>query len=157
MSKHAKFDWNRVAVGKSGDCWPWTGSINTWGYGSCQLDGKIMNASRAAFISTHGYHPEGLVVCHTCDNPACCNPSHLWADTQANNLADCRRKGRASGTFPAGAKHPRLTAKLTPEMVSEARRLYATGVAQTEIARLFGVHSSSISRAVRGERWAQVE
>lgn len=155
-SKTAKFRWDRVDRCGPDECWPWTGSINTWGYGAVQVDGVIMNASRAAYIATHGEVPDGLVVCHKCDNPACCNPAHLFAATQAENLADCRRKGRARGQFKAGRKHPKPTAKLTPEKVQEARRLYAAGVSQSEIGRLWGIHSSTISRAIRGERWGDV-
>lgn len=150
------FDWEKVDSSAGPDaCWPWTGCLNSWGYGAVQWMGKATNASRAAYESIHG--PVGdLVVCHRCDNPSCCNPAHLWADTQSNNLADCRAKGRSAGTFAAGAKHPRHQAKLTPDMVREARELYANGISQSEIGRRWGIHSSVISRAVRGERWGHV-
>lgn len=154
--KTAVFRWSRVNRGGPDECWPWTGSMNTWGYGATQLDGVVMNASRAAYIATHGSVPDGLVVCHKCDNPACCNPAHLFAATQAENLADCRRKGRARGQFKGGREHPKHAARLSPEKVQEARRLYASGVSQSEIGRRWGVHASTISRAVRGERWGDV-
>lgn len=152
--KATPFAWHRVDVGGSSDCWPWRGALNRWGYGACQLNGKQMNASRAAYIDTHGEPSPGLVVCHTCDNPACCNPAHLFAGTQAENLADCRAKGRTN--IRHGADHHRATAKLTDELVREARRLYASGVSQSEIGRRWGVHSSVISRAVRGKNWSHV-
>ena len=156
MSKASDFGWDRVAISADAECWPWAGPINRWGYGDCTWNGHRSNASRAAYESVNGCVGD-LVVCHRCDNPACCNPAHLFAATQAENLADCRRKGRARGQFKAGPKHPRHLAKLTPEMVLEARRLYASGVSQSQIARDWGLHSSSISRAVRGEFWRHVE
>lgn len=150
------FSWESVdASGGPDECWPWTKSINIWGYGDAEYLGKRMNASRAAYIDTHGSIAKGLVVCHRCDNPACCNPAHLFAATQAENLADCRRKGRQH--YRRGESHHRATAKMTEEKVIEARRLYASGTTQTEIARRWGLHSSVISRAVRGESWGHVK
>ena len=154
VPKCAKFSWNRVERHGDNDCWPWIGRLNTWGYGACQYEGKQVNASRAAYLTTHGFIAEGLVVCHRCDNPACCNPAHLFAATQAENILDCKRKGRWRNR--SGADHPRPGAKLNPEMVLEARRLYASGVSQSEIGRRWGIHSSVISRAVRGENWSHV-
>ncbi|WP_026144095.1 HNH endonuclease [Xanthomonas sp. SHU 199] len=152
-SKQVKFTWDRVDRRGEDDCWPWIGRLNSWGYGACQLNGRTVNASRAAYLSAHGEIAEGLVVCHRCDNPACCNPAHLFAATQAENIIDCKRKGRWRNR--SGPTHPRPGAKLTPDLVRIARQLYVSGVSQSEIGRLWGVHSSTISRAVRGERWGQ--
>lgn len=154
--KSSIFDWGRVGIGDAAACWLWRGSLNTWGYGDCVFEGRRVNASRAAYISKNGWIEPGLVVCHKCDNPACCNPSHLFAATQAENLADCRAKGRARGMFKGGAAHPRHTAKITQEMVREAQRLFAEGVSQSEIGRRWGLHSSSISRAIRGQSWGDI-
>ncbi len=150
-----EFPWHKVTVSGNDDCWNWNGSINKWGYGDCLYMGRRMNASRAAFISTNGIIDKGLVVCHRCDNPACCNPSHLFAATQAENLKDCRDKGRQR--YKYGKSHHRSSAKLTEEMVIEAKRLYASGVSQSQIAREWGVHSSTISRCVRGEDWSYIK
>lgn len=153
--KTAKFSWSKVDQSEPDACWPWKGSVNRWGYGDAVHDGLRVNASRAAFIDAKGSVPDGLVVCHACDNPICCNPKHLFAATQAENLEDCRRKGRARGC-PSGVAHHRFLAKLTEGEVRMARVMYASGVSQTEISRRFGVHSSTISRAVRGKNWSHV-
>jgi hypothetical protein len=118
-----------------------------------------MNSSRATYILLKGPVAADKVVCHSCDNPACCNPSHLWVGSQADNLRDCRSKGRARGMFSekVGYAHPRHTAKLTPEKVAEARRRYLGGETQTALAREFGVHPGTISRAVRGELWGHIK
>ena len=130
------------------DCWPWTGNVGTWGYGSFYLDGKNLNASRAAYLLLVGPVESDKVVCHSCDTPACCNPAHLWLGTQAQNLEDCRRKGRSRGQFAEG--HKPLGRAMTAEQREEARRLhYKMGMTQTAIARLMGFHSSVISRNVR--------
>lgn len=138
-----------VAVSTPDACWRWTGGMGSWGYGSFWLNGANMNSSRAAYLLLVGPIADGLVVCHACDNPACCNPSHLFLGTQGDNVRDCNRKGRGNGQFPPGDAHPRHFAKLTATNVTEAKALYASGVTQTEIARRLKVSSSRISRLVR--------
>jgi len=152
--REAEF-WEHVSVGEADACWPWAKSRNCWGYGNAGYDGHRSNASRVAWIVQNGAIPPGMVVCHSCDNPACCNPVHLFLGSQAENLRDCRRKGRARGV-PSGADHPRYVAILTEQMVIEARKLYRSGMRQAEIATRMGVHSSTISRVVRGKRWAHL-
>lgn len=148
--------WAKVSMSAESSCWEWTGARNRWGYGATSFEGKQSNASRVAWLIAKGPIPAGQVVCHRCDNPACCNPGHLFLGTQAENLDDCRQKGRSRGC-PNGRYHPRSMAKLDEAKVIEARRMYAQGLPQTQIAARMGVHSSTISRAVRGERWSFVE
>lgn len=148
--------WKKVECRDRSECWRWSGALNRWGYGAAAYDGKQSNASRVAWLLVHGEIPSGMVVCHRCDNPACCNPAHLFLGTQADNLRDCRQKKRAKGA-PEGAAHHRSTAKLTADQVAAARGMFERGVSQTDIAQQFGVHSSTISRAVRGKRWRHLE
>lgn len=147
--------WARVRRGEPDACWPWVGHLNSHGYGDCYYQGRRTNAHRIAFeLATGERPPREAVVCHRCDNRACCNPAHLWLGSQGDNVRDCRDKGRARGTFNGGARHPRHTAKLTQEQVEWARSAYADGMRQTAIAAQLGVHSATISRLVRGERRA---
>lgn len=152
-SKKSTFNWVKVMVGDVHQCWPWLGPINTWGYGDCLWEGKRVNASRAAYLESYGQIEPGLVVCHRCDNPICCNPGHLFKATQAENLADCRSKGRSRGQFMDGRLHPKHTAKLNDEKVEMARALYASGVSQVQLGKMFGVNPATMSRAIRGESW----
>jgi hypothetical protein len=147
--------WKKVLVKDATECWPWIGAIGKHGYGCTSWNTGRYNASRLAWILTHG-DPGELVVCHKCDVPACCNPSHLFLGTPGDNVRDCQRKGRGRAHFELGKPHPRYSAKLTEEAVREARRLYASGISQTELGRRYGVHSSTMSRAIRGEKWAHI-
>jgi hypothetical protein len=101
--------WTRVNVDMPDRCWEWTGPRFTKGYGHSQLtiDGTVyIGAHRIAYVLTNGPVPNGTMVCHTCDNPPCCNPDHLWAGTYTDNQLDAFAKGRRSrhnaGTFPKG-------------------------------------------------------
>lgn len=87
-----EYFWSRVD--RSGDCWLWTASKTARGYGKLRVDGKQAYAHRVAYELTNGAIPDGLVICHHCDNPPCCNPAHLFMGTQGDNMRDRDAKGR---------------------------------------------------------------
>lgn len=126
--------WSKVDVGFPAECWPWRAQINENGYGVFQ-GGK---AHRTAFQILKGPIPDGEVVCHRCDNPVCCNPDHLFAGTQLDNVRDMIAKGRNRNAL--GERHHR--AKLTDKQVAEIRASDATGA---QLAKLYGVAQSTIS------------
>lgn len=90
--------WSKVE--KAEGCWPWKASIfKQTGYGQFALESKRpINAHRMAWILTHGEIPDGMVVCHHCDNPLCVNPDHLFLGQQQDNMIDMATKGRHVGT-----------------------------------------------------------
>lgn len=152
--------WDNVdQTGGPAACWPWTKSLGTWGYGQAYWDlgdGKGKRnvvASRAAWVIVNGL-PEGdLCVLHRCDNRACCNPAHMFLGTRAENTADMMTKGRHWAL--GGTAH--RDAKLNADQVREIRSRAARGEPLRGLSREFGVHSSGISRLVRGLTYRDVQ
>lgn len=136
-----------------GPCWVWTGSGNPKGYGCAWFQKRLHKAHRVAFVLHHGRWPEPCCL-HRCDNPACCNPAHLFEGTKAENNADMTRKGRHGKTGARGQRN--AASKLTDEAVRSVRALARSGSSQVAIARRFGVNHRQIGRVLSGERWKHV-
>lgn len=89
--------WEHVEIGEPDECWPWKLGRSPKGYGNTlyKVGGRnVAGAHRIAWSKTFGTIPDGLHVLHRCDNPPCCNPSHLWLGTNTENHADSKAKGR---------------------------------------------------------------
>lgn len=130
-------------------CWEWQGRRNGKGYGCIAITNDDGFATwlthRVAFALHYGVDPAELLVLHRCDNPPCCNPSHLFLGTNADNSADKFAKGRQR--FLRGEQHPSTV--LSDEQVTEVRARAAAGATHRSIAESFGVSRSHVTRLVR--------
>jgi len=143
--------WSMVDKRGPDDCWEWTGARSSGGYGTFHdCHDSRFQTHRVAYVVING--DTELEVLHDCDNPPCCNPAHLCAGTQKENIRKCHAEGRASDR--KGEKHGQ--AKLTDDDVREVRALYADGWLQREIAEEFGIAQSNVSIICRGKAWKHV-
>lgn len=76
------------------DCWPWLRRRDPKGYGRFSLNDSDFAATRVIYAVAKGEDPGQLLVCHSCDNPPCVNPKHLWLGTTQDNIRDCSSKSR---------------------------------------------------------------
>ncbi len=135
-------------------CWPWMAYTDPNGYGTIGRNGKMVRANRVALERELGRSIwPGQCSCHTCDNPPCCNPSHLFEGTRGDNQRDMVAKGRGVDTRGVQNNH----AKLTDADVRGIRDKHRRGALQKEIAGEFGMDVSSISYIVNRKTWKHVE
>ena len=141
----------KYVVNDSG-CWDWIASRNREGYGKFKVTGKDIRAHRFSYELHRGGIPKGDHVLHTCDNPSCVNPAHLFLGRDKENIADKVAKGRQA----RGEKQH--LAVLTAEDVREIRNLYATGdYSQRQIGEIYGAAQNTISHIVLRQTWMHVE
>jgi hypothetical protein len=137
----------RVSVQQETNCWEWKLSKVKGGYGKASLRGATLVAHRAVWEARIGPVPEGMILCHSCDNPSCVNPSHLFLGTHQDNSADMVYKNRQ-------AKGEKIfLTKLDVETVCKVRSEKGT---YADIARRLGLKSGNVRLIKRGETWKHV-
>ena len=143
--------WSLVDRRSDDECWGWTGYDRN-GYGTFRCELRVWRAHRLSYELHNGPIPPGPVfgtwaVCHRCDNPGCTNPRHLFLGSTKDNAQDAKRKRRTTW----GERCVR--AGMTTEQVEDAKRRYMAGERLRDIAEEFGVHRTTLSKAVTGSTW----
>ena len=141
--------WKQIILGRAETCWDWIGCVLESGYGQIKIDYTNYRAHRIAYYLVYGIDPGNQYVCHTCDNPKCCNPKHLFLGEPLDNSTDMVTKGRSSRQ--KGEKHGK--AKLTEIQVRLIRKSNET---PTRLAPRFGVSPSLISQIRHHRIWKHI-
>lgn len=138
--------WSRMSKGDG--CWEWQGKTRPDGYGILNFRHRpYQRAHRVAYELTYGPIPDGLHVCHHCDNPPCCRPDHLFLGPPEANMADMRSKDRSC----YGDRCP--WSKLNSIQAAEIRRRRANGERLLSLAKEFGVSRSLVKLIAKGAVW----
>lgn len=154
--------WSKVDVRGITECWPWIAKgRDKNGYGLFSFyesTGNITTTRSHRFAYCDLFDecvPSGMCVCHSCDNPICCNPFHLFVGTNQENTYDRNIKGRAN--HPTGSSN--AMSKLTEASITEIRRLFVPKQSPSSaiaLARKFGVTEFTIHKIVSRRRWSHI-
>ena len=138
-------------------CIEFTGAKNKDGYGQFYINETIGNvmAHRFSFELSYGKIPEGLIICHKCDNPKCVNIDHLFLGTHKDNSDDKINKGRFKSAYTNLGNHPNSI--LSVQDVKEIKNLINIGLRNIDIARKFNISHKLVSLIRLGKRWAWLD
>lgn len=148
--------WSKVEIGENDECWEWSAAQHEFGYGAFRVGSKAKKTAcnakshRIAWMLFNGPIPKNRHVLHHCDNPPCCNPSHLFLGNDLVNQIDRTRKGRGN----TGSNHP--MAILNEEQVSKIKSRLFTNEVQQRIAEEFGISPQALSSIKFGRTWKHV-
>ncbi len=143
--------WSKVNRGKENECWNYLCGVSRNGYGQFYINRIQFRSNRIAYYIINNIDPLYLDVLHTCDNPRCCNPNHLFLGTHQDNMNDIVAKGKQL----KGENHH--FAKLTEEQVKNIRyKSSILGYTQMELAQEYNTHQTNISLICAHKIWRYV-
>lgn len=146
-------------VHKGNGCWVWLGSVMKGGYGKFMWDNKRkfqreIGAHRASWLLTGKYIPPGHDVCHSCDNPRCVRPDHLFVGTRKDNMQDAVKKGRQLTVPLKGIANGRAT--ITDDDVRQIRCRASMGENHKALAAEYRMTKENIRMIVHRKTWSHI-
>ncbi len=139
--------WEKVIIGEPDECWEWIAGCSSDGYGRFCINGFRYQATRISYALAHG-DPGELNINHSCDNPSCVNPDHLWAGTQQEGMTD-RDTKRRQARGETQARHI-LTEK-------QVKKILKSDESNALLSEKYGVNKSAISKVKRGRTWKHIK
>lgn len=149
--------WSKVIKNKKG-CWGWTASTTSWGYGKIftgPSTKNLLGAHVASWFLHKGEIPKDLNVLHTCDNPPCSNPKHLFLGTTKDNSEDMIKKGRhvPNGIYGELCGNHVLTDSKVRRLRLMAKLGYDT---HKTLGALFGIDESTVFHVIHRKTWKHI-
>lgn len=144
--EQADFFWSKVDIRSPKECWNWQGAKKPKGYGNVRISGQYLLSHRVSWELSNFAIPDGYLVCHACDNPSCCNPSHLFLGNARANFTDMVTKCRQSFTKNKAVGMRNVNAKLSWDQVCRIRELYGNG---SETVKSLAIQNSVTPENIR--------
>jgi len=143
--------YKKISIPENSDnCWIWTGQKpGKRPYGLLKIGQKNYYAHRIMFFLIKKEQPFSMLVCHSCDNPCCCNPDHLFLGTDHDNMRDMISKGRANKANGEKVN----TSKLKSDDVLSIIRLSDSGVSKKDLSKKYGISLTQIYYIVNKKVW----
>lgn len=139
------------------ECWEWFGPVSDRCYGRLNCQKGFVYATHLALLIDGRPLPPDKEPCHTCDNPPCINPTHLFIGSRSDNMKDCYGKGRRQSAFARFIGTKNHKAKLDAGQIRQIRSLRADGKTQKHIADIFDIDPSTVAQIVNGKTWRHVD
>lgn len=144
--------WAKIDKKSETECWIWQGTKTTAGYGVLRVNYKLKYAHRLMWILHNKTDiPKRGCICHSCDNPPCCNPAHLFLGSHSDNMKDAKAKGRISH----GISH--FLTELTEDDIRQIRYLGQTNISHKDIGKRFDITRMSVNDIIHKRTWAHVD
>lgn len=131
-----------VDVDKKSQCWNWRFAVDREGRAQRGSNGKVTTVSRVVFELYNGVFAQTLNILHTCDNPPCINPEHLWKGTQTDNILDSIRKGRYNRYVAVSAEEGR-----------KIKLSYSNGLSVKQITIMYGIGRSTVYNIINNKHY----
>lgn len=147
--------WAKVDIRGEDHCWEWQAGKERFGYGLIGVAGFTMRSHRLSFILAKGEIRQEDCVCHSCDNPPCVNPNHLWIGSRANNFWDMVTKNRNFALSSVGESN--FKSKLTEADAAKIIELAKAGVTVSDLMKQYDLSRSGIHNLLRGKVWKHLE
>lgn len=163
--------WSKVSFTANPNvCWEWNRPIKDGLRPQFWVNTlkRSINSNRIAYYLHYKKQPSELIVCHSCDNPKCCNPNHLWLGTDNDNMQDMIKKGRdrkACGDDNGARKKPERVARGERQGLSKLKELdilkirflkNTSDISNRKLAKLFSVSPSCIDDIVNRKKWSHI-
>lgn len=143
--------WSKTEVTWPSKCWNWRGPKYHFGHGVFAFRRKPARAHRISWIIANGEIPEGQLVLHKCDNPACVNPNHLYLGSSKDNNRDMVNRGRQY-------TRKGIAYKFTFEIAKKIRARYkAEKISCEKLAREYNVSYTTMNLLLRGKTWSETK
>lgn len=139
-------------VEKTSTCWIWKAGLTSNGYGKFRIGSRSWIAHRASYELFKGEIPNGMFVCHTCDNPKCVRPGHLFLGTPQDNSSDMVKKGRQARIIGEAHHHHSLTL----DQANKIREMEEFGYLRKEIASTFDTSLALVCLVVNNKRYKEM-